>query len=248
MWTLRLPVINASNPLETGFLPPATQAALTGTALYPICPEALLRSRQGGNLAHSQKHPLPHCSTSLQREPAEAQRRQSLSHGRCSWMQGGEGAPPPRMQGGEGAPPPRSCSPIHSFPRKAPTRHRASMPAHGGNLSYLRGSWEGGQWREVAGPLWDAEKTRPGSVMKASPEGKGPQAGFLSPFPLAVAGSAWAAGGGGCWDRPGAAGAGREAFSSGGKWAIQLPGSPPHRPRLVPQGSTGLGRHRWKLH
>ena len=67
------------------------------------------------------------------------------------------------------------------------------MPAHGGNLSYLRGSWEGGQWREVAGPLWDAEKTCPGSVMKASPEGKGPQAGFLSPFPLAVAGSAWAA-------------------------------------------------------
>ena len=46
------------------------------------------------------------------------------------------------------------------------------MSAHGGNLSYLRGSWEGGQWREVAGPLWDAEETRPGSVMKASPEEK----------------------------------------------------------------------------
>ena len=75
--------------------------------------------------------------------------------------------------------------------------------------------------------------------MKASPEGKGRHAGFLSPSPLAVAGSAWVAGGGGCWDRPGAAGAGREAFSSGGKWAIQLPG-----PRLVPQGSTGLGRHK----
>lgn len=32
----------------------------------------------------------------------------------------------------------------------------------GGNLSYLRGSWEGGSVVEVAGPLWDAEKTRPG--------------------------------------------------------------------------------------
>lgn len=108
MWTLRLPVINASNPLGTGFLPPATQAALTGMALYPTCPEALLRSRQGGNLTHSQKHPLPHCSTSLQREPAEAQRRQSLSHGQYSWMQGGEGASPalvPQYTRSPGKPP-----------------------------------------------------------------------------------------------------------------------------------------------
>ena len=49
------------------------------------------------------------------------------------------------LDAGQERAPRHFCSPIHSFPRKAPTGHRASMPAHGGNLSYLRGSWEGGQ-------------------------------------------------------------------------------------------------------
>lgn len=230
MWTLRLPVINTSSPLETGFLPSATQAALAGMASYTTCPE-IPSGREPHSFPETPSPTLQHVFAESSRGSEEA-----------VLVTGGV----PECRAGKEAP--CFCSLIHLFPRKAPTRHRASMSAHGGNLSYLRGSWEGGQWREVAGPLWDAEETRPGSVMKASPEEKGPQAGFLTPFPLAVAGSAWAAGGGGCWDRPGAAGAGREAFSSGGKWAVQLPVSPPHRPHLVPQGSAGLGRHRWKLH
>lgn len=115
------------------------------------------------------------------------------------------------------------------------------------NMSYLHGPWEEDLRLGVTGPPRNAEEKCPGDAMKASPEGKGLQTGFLSPFLLAVAVRARAVGGEGCWNGPGAGGASPEAFVSGEKRAIQSLVSPPHQTHpLFPQGSASLGRQRGK--
>ena len=78
--------------------------------------------------------------------------------------------------------------------------------------------------------------------MKASPQGKGLQAGFLSPFLLAVAAGAQAAGGEGCLDGRGAEAADPKAFASGKECGLQLPESPQHgaRPSCSSRGAAVL--------